>query len=100
MKKFILILLPLALTLAPVSVSAQTEQENIETSVSGVSVIVKGNSVRIVGATEEKLEIFKITGQKQQTIHIDSQDKTITLNLPKGCYLLKVGKVVRKVSIE
>lgn len=100
MKKIILILLPLALAFAPTSLYAQTEQEGIETSVSEVSVIVKGNSVRIVGAADEKLEVFKITGQKQQTINIDNADKTITLNLPKGCYLLKVGKVVRKVSIE
>ncbi|MDD3387351.1 MAG: secretion protein, partial [Prevotella sp.] len=27
-------------------------------------------------------------------------DKSYNLNLPKGCYIVKVGKVVRKVSIR
>lgn len=100
MKKIILILLPLALAFAPISMSAQTEHESIETSVSGVTVVVKGNTVRITGAADEVLEIFKITGQREKSIRIDNADKTISLNLPKGCYLLKIGKVVRKVSIE
>ena len=29
-----------------------------------------------------------------------SADKTFALNLPKGCYLIKVGKIVRKISVQ
>lgn len=34
------------------------------------------------------------------SIKIDGQDKRYTLNLPKGCYIIKVGNVVRKISIR
>ena len=44
--------------------------------------------------------VFNLTGTKVATIRIDSGDKTFALNLSKGCYLIKVGKVVRKISIQ
>ena len=31
---------------------------------------------------------------------IDSYDKVIDLNLSKGCYIVKVGKTARKISIR
>jgi len=31
---------------------------------------------------------------------VEGQDKRFDLNLPKGCYIVKVGKVVRKISIK
>lgn len=46
------------------------------------------------------LEVYNVTGAKVLTRQIDSQDKTFSLSLPKGCYLFKVGTVVRKFSIQ
>lgn len=100
MRKILLILLPLALATAPIRVSAQTENEGIETGISGTTITMNGRNVHITGANGETLEIFNITGLKVSTIHIDSADKTLSLDLPKGCYLLKVGKIVRKISIK
>ena len=34
------------------------------------------------------------------SVSIDSPAQRIDLNVPKGCYILKVGKVVRKVSLR
>jgi hypothetical protein len=31
---------------------------------------------------------------------IESPAQRIDLNLPKGCYILKVGKVVRKIQVR
>ena len=98
MKKIILILLPLALALSPLRSSAQAEHETVETSLASITVSVKGCNVHVSGANGETLEIFNVTGVKVSTIRIDSDEKTFTLNLPKGCYLLKIGKVVRKIS--
>ena len=33
-------------------------------------------------------------------VKVDSSEKSYPLNLPKGCYIVKVGKVVRKISIR
>ena len=84
----------------PISVYAQTEHDGIEMSVSGIQLSINGGNVHIVGANGEVMEIFNLTGAKVATIRIDSSDKTFALNLPKGCYLIKVGKVVRKISVQ
>lgn len=74
--------------------------EDIEASINAVNITFSQSSVHITGAQGQTLEIYKITGVHIDKVRIDSNDKTFELNLPKGCYILKVGKVVRKVSIK
>lgn len=100
MKKIFIIALTLAMAFAPASLYAQAEREGIEVSVSGITLSISGGNVHIVGASGEVMEIFNLTGTKVATIRIDSADKTFALNLPKGCYLVKVGKIVRKISVQ
>lgn len=100
MKKFFIILLTLVMAFAPISLQAQTEREGIEVSVSGITLSITDGNIHIVGANGEVMEIFNLTGAKVATIRIDSADKTFALNLPKGCYLVKVGKIVRKISVQ
>ena len=85
---------------APLSMRAEVMSDGIETSVSGIQLSFNGGNVHVVGANGEVMEIFNLTGAKVATIRIDSSDKTFALNLPKGCYLIKVGKVVRKISVQ
>ena len=100
MKKIFIISLTLAMAFAPMSMQAQSERESIEMSVSGISLSINGGNVHIIGANGEVMEVFNLTGSKVATIRIDSNDKTFALNLPKGCYLIKVGKIVRKISVQ
>lgn len=74
--------------------------EEIEQTLPAVRIVVKGSTVRIIGGEEMTLEVFNVTGAKILDRQIDSNDKTLTLDLPKGCYLFKVGKTVRKISIQ
>jgi hypothetical protein len=46
------------------------------------------------------LEVVSLTGRAIATYKIESTSQRIELNLPKGCYILKVGKVVRKVTVR
>ena len=48
----------------------------------------------------EMLQIYNVTGVCVMSLRVDGQDKRYNLNLPKGCYIVKVGKVVRKISIR
>lgn len=100
MKKFYIITLTLAMTFAPLTIMAEPASDGIEMSVSGISLSIKDGNVHIVGANGEVMEIFNLTGAKVATVRIDSNDKTFALNLQKGCYLIKVGKIVRKISIQ
>ncbi len=100
MKKIILVALPLALALSPISMVAQSDHESVEMTTSGITLTVNGNVVRVSGAQGEVMKVFNLTGAEVSTMRIDGTEKTVTLNLPKGCYLLKVGKLVRKIYIR
>ena len=100
MKKMLLILLSAVLLGAPVSAYAFTGHEGIEQPSSNISIEIKNKEIRVSGANGKKIEIYNLTGVSISTILIGSNDATFPLNLPKGCYILKVGKVVRKISIS
>lgn len=61
---------------------------------------VDGNTVSIIGANGMTLEVVSLTGRAVATYKIESPAQRIELNLPKGCYILKVGKTVRKVTLR
>lgn len=65
-----------------------------------VSISVDGQSVTISGAQGQVLEVVSLTGRRIMSIKIESPAQRVELNIPKGCYILKIGKVVRKVSIH
>lgn len=100
MKKLFIIVLTLAMAFAPLSMYAENDRESIEMNVSGIQLSINGGNVHIVGANGEVMEVFNLTGAKVATIRIDANDKTFALNLTKGCYLIKVGKIVRKISVQ
>lgn len=100
MKKILLLILPLALAFTPAFAMEMMDNEGVEAGISTITITANGNTVRISGVNGEDIEVFNLTGTKVTTIKTDSSGKTFTINLPKGCYLLKVGKVVRKISIR
>ena len=60
----------------------------------------EGNSVTVGGGEGMTLEVVSLTGRAVATYKIESPAQRIDLNLPKGCYILKIGKVVRKVTVR
>ncbi|MBO5185479.1 MAG: T9SS type A sorting domain-containing protein [Prevotella sp.] len=65
-----------------------------------VSITVEQSTAYITGATGKTLEVVSLTGKPVMKIKIESPAQRVELNLPKGCYILKIGKIVRKVSIR
>jgi len=61
---------------------------------------VEGNMVNVQNAAGMTLEIVSLTGRAVANYKIEGPAQRIELNLPKGCYILKVGKVVRKVTVR
>lgn len=64
-----------------------------------IKIMVKGSDIRVQNANGLTLEVYNITGVKVASYKIDSGDKTVALNLGKGCYIVKVGTLARKISI-
>ena len=65
----------------------QTEQ----TLDDDITISVNGQWVTVTGAQGLTLEVVSLTETPAQRIE---------LNIPKGCYILKIGKVVRKVAVR
>ena len=88
----------LLLGVAP-SIAHVQMDEPIEAEMETVTLTIQEGKAHITNAEGKTLEIYNLTGVRVAHIRIDSNDKQITLNLPRGCYIMKVDKVVRKVTI-
>lgn len=65
-----------------------------------INVTLDGSKLHINGAEGLTLEIVSLTGKRVAITKISSFSQSIELNIPKGCYILKIGKFVRKISIQ
>lgn len=103
-KRLLIISLSLSFTwLAPMDVSAAPEYLAgvMEMAFDGEPTIsYSDGALNIIGGEGQTLEVISLTGKKVMTVAIDSPAQKIELNIPKGCYIVKVGKVVRKVSVR
>ena len=101
MRKNILILTMMTLLAVPVvAVPMMLDRGVAEAVVEQVTLTIEGNVVYVNGAQGEVLEVVSLTGRQIAQYRIETASQRVELNLAKGCYVLKVGKVVRKVSIR
>ncbi len=89
-------LVPVAVEAAPVYVAGIMEMAPEQ----DIDVSYNNGELSVFGAEGCRLEIVSLTGKKVLTMDIESPAQKIELNIPKGCYIVKVGKVVRKVSVR
>ena len=99
-KIFAAVLSLMMLVAMPATVSAATDIEIIDNEIQTISVSVSESVLHVTGANGEVLHIYNVTGMKLMSVRVEGQDKKIEINLPKGCYIVKVGKVVRKIYIK
>lgn len=92
-------LFAMALTVAPTCADAAMRMELIEVEQQPQIEIVN-NQIHVTGGAGQVLYVYNIAGVCIHTIKIDSNDRTFDITLSKGCYIIKVGKTARKVSIK
>ena len=63
------------------------------------TVEVKGRTVRVHHAKGHVHEAYNITVVPVMKVSIDANHNTMQLNLGRGCYLIKVGNVTRKITL-
>ncbi len=95
---YIIVLSALFLAAAPIAAFAQVDEE-LTTEINAATMVVRDGNVHITNAEGKNLEVYNVTGVRVALIRIDSNDKQVNLNLSRGCYILKVGKIVRKITI-
>lgn len=84
----------------PTMASAEASVLIIEQESQRITVSVSGSVLRVSGADGEVLHIYNVTGVRVMSIKVDGYEKSYTLNLLKGCYIVKIGKTVRKITIR
>ena len=76
------------------------EATAIEDARGEVAVTQQGKNIKVQNACGMTLQVYNVTGALVATYRIDSDDKTVTLNVGRGCYIAKVGNVTRKITIN
>lgn len=104
MTKYILttIMMALLTLCAPVQVRANAAIEIIENDLqpTAANITVNGGLIRVSGANGKIMYVYNLAGVRIHSIKVEGADRTYDLNLSKGCYIIKVGTTVRKVSLK
>ena len=103
MKRLLVYAFSMAMLMIPVSMLKASEMADYgieQTIEEDINIAINGRTVTISGAQGQTMEIVSLTGRKLMSVRIDSPAQRIELNVPKGCYILKIGKFVRKVSLH
>lgn len=101
MTKYILSLLFLVVAgVAPAMARPICNVEIIEQEQKAEVSVISGSTIRVTEAAGQTLYVYNVAGVVVQSFRVDGQDRHYDLNLPKGCYIVKVGKTVRKISVK
>lgn len=95
----------LSMSFAPIAVASEAFAEpatGIESEIEEIQISVSGgNTIHIKNAEGALIEVYSITGAQILSQRVDSNSKNFEIsNLQKGCYIVKVGKLTRKVYIK
>ena len=100
-KTLLTILFATALMLGnPLTSRANAALETIDNDFQNVVISVTESTIHVSGGAGQMLAIYDLAGVRVVYFKIDSAEKQFDLGLPKGCYIVKVGKVVRKIAVR
>lgn len=99
-KIFITAFFILSFLSVPVISNANTTIEIIENEYQEITITVKASTLHVCGANGQVLHIYNVAGVRVMSLKVDGQDRYYDLNLQKGCYIVKVGKIVKKIFIK
>ena len=101
MRKTLLIISILAMMATPVLAAQLLMDPEVIAQVDNkITIEVKGGTIIASGAQGMDLEVISLTGRLMATYRIESPVQRVDLNLSKGCYVIKIGNIARKVSIR
>lgn len=102
MKKLLILTIGAFLLALPGEMRAQDISKTaIENEQAPITITINESTIHIKNADKKIVSIFNLTGVEVKRITIDSPSKTIDLGfLPKGCYIIKIGNVARKVYLR
>lgn len=73
--------------------------QRIDTDIAAVSTTSTGIALSVKGEKAERFYVFSITGQLVKTIDVDAASVQ-TVELPRGCYIVKCSHWSKKVMVK
>ncbi len=73
--------------------------DNSEIDIQNIDITIHQNVLHVSGAAGQVMRIYKLTGVGVMTVKVDGDEKSYPLNLAKGCYIVRIGNVIRKIFI-
>lgn len=95
----IISLAALMVTAMPIATYALENVAEISAIDNDIEISVSGSVATVTNAQGLTLQIVSLTGKVVASYRIGSPSERIELSVPRGCYILKVGNVVRKISL-
>ena len=100
-KRILLVSMAMVLLFGTPTISrAESAIEIIDNEFQNITISVQESVLHISGANGQVVQIYNVAGVMVKSIKVEGNDRRIELNLNKGCYIVKVDKVVRKISIK
>lgn len=85
----------------PFQATAQDDREDVEKVLQTPTLSIQGTRVRISGAEGMVMKVYNLTGVEVSSVRIEGTEVQINLShLPKGYYIVKIDKIVRKITIR
>ncbi|MCQ2112856.1 MAG: T9SS type A sorting domain-containing protein [Bacteroidaceae bacterium] len=103
MMKRLLIFMTVAMLLgiAQPTMAQEVQKATISVEQQDISISVNGSTIHVKNAAQMVIEVYNLAGIRVASYKIDSADKTFDFSsFQKGCYILKIGNTVRKVSLK
>lgn len=95
----ILFLVLLTTLMAPQVMAFADVPAVVDNSADDVSLVLVGRTLHVRGGSGQMLQVFNVAGQPVLSVRIDVPEKQIDLSLGRGCYIVKVGNVARKIVL-
>lgn len=90
----------LVFPLGLVSIAAETAVEINDFGEDEIAISIHNNIIHVTGANGQMMYVYNVAGIRVAAIKVEGNDKQYSLNLARGCYIIKIGKTVRKVSFS
>lgn len=95
------LLLMICLSVPAVMMAQDVQQSQVEMEQNQINITVNGSCIRVKNADGLVLEVFNLTGEKVFTQRIEGSSKAVELGqMPRGYYIVKIGKFTRKIYLH
>jgi uncharacterized protein (DUF58 family) len=103
MKRLFTIAMLFGVLLGSAGLSAQTQPRAAVERESSSSFAIQVNNTRVTIqnlAPRTSIVVYNILGVKLKELRMPANGDDLQFDMPKGCYILKVDNVVRKIAIK